>query len=200
LYSSKGEASAVLVRTRRAGTGSNASELLSLLVDYAPCVAGLESTQVADYKLPRAENLRFVNQDKIVFSIERHGAAALSSAYGEIQDWEIDLSSDTASRSEGGRRRINPTVAPFTKHDAADLANRVFTNIENQKDDGGGIKFLSDGRVAILIGHYVPDSGPAQSVAGRRKRFRSALKEEAERRGWRVAKKAPGNCPTFIRT
>jgi hypothetical protein len=99
-----------------------------------------------------------------------------------------------------GRRRISPTAARFTKNDAADLANRVFTNIEHQDDDDGRIRVLSDGRVAILIDLYVPDSGPAQSVAGRRKRFRSALKEEAESRGWKIAKKAPGNCPTFIRT
>jgi hypothetical protein len=90
------------------GPRSDASELLLLLVDYTPCVTGLEATRMSEYKVHRAENLRFVNVDKIAFSIVRHGAAAFGSIYGEIQHWEIDLSSDTASRFEGGQRRIPP--------------------------------------------------------------------------------------------
>jgi hypothetical protein len=98
------------------GTGSDASELLSLFVDYTPCITGLEATRMSEYKLHRAENLRFVNADKIASSIVRHGAAAFGSIYGEIQHWEIDLSSDTASRFEGGQRRISPRRLRSTRH------------------------------------------------------------------------------------
>jgi len=46
------------------------------------------------------------------------------------------------------------------------------------------LKWFSDGYVIVSIGKVIPEGGPKQTVAGRRKRFRQALDAILKATGW----------------
>jgi hypothetical protein len=64
---------------------------------------------------------------------------------------------------------------------AEEVAGLILRHQEDER-----LWWYEDGRVRVLIGKVLPDgSAVAQTLAGRRKRFRAALRERLAGEGWR---------------
>lgn len=116
----------------------------------------------------------------LTFKIERHGGASLGSATAEIQHWAVDISKRIASLGGSSHRQLRPSqprldVAPLAKAVAGSILSR-------QRDEC--LKWFPDGHVVVSIGKVIPVGGPKQTVAGRRKRFRTALDAILKANGW----------------
>ena len=69
--------------------------------------------------------------------------------------------------------------------DVGPLAEKIAKLILLRREDER-LKWYDDGRVRILIGKVLPDgSAVTQTLAGRRKRFRAALRERLAVEDWR---------------
>lgn len=116
----------------------------------------------------------------LTFKIERHGGAFLGSSRAEIQHWAIDISKRIASLGGSSRRQLRPLQPRL---DVAPLANAVARSILSRQPDEY-LKWFPDGHVVVSIGKVIPAGGPKQTVAGRRKRFRTALDTILKAHGW----------------
>ena len=68
--------------------------------------------------------------------------------------------------------------------DVEPLAVEIVSLIEGGVDDER-IKWSADrSRVTVVIGQFIPDSGPKQTVTARRKRFKKMLSEALVAAGW----------------
>jgi hypothetical protein len=87
----------------------------------------------------------------------------------------------TATCDEAGRRQLEPMQARL---DVRPLAEEVATLVVAGQEDER-LKWYEDGRVQVVVGKILPGrSGPKQTVAGRRKRYRAALKVRLAEQGW----------------
>ena len=115
------------------------------------------------------------------FNIVRHGAAALGSSYGEIQVWTVNAESGQAiCGGTVGHRLLRPMnnamkVEPIAKEIAAAI-------LDGQEDPR--LHWKNEAKVRVLIGKFIPDDAPKQTVDGRRKRFWEALKNELAHSDW----------------
>jgi hypothetical protein len=116
----------------------------------------------------------------LTFKIERHGGASLGSSRAEIQNWAIDISKRIASLGGSSHRQLRPLQPRL---DVAPLANAVAGSILTRQGDEY-LKWFPDGHVLVSIGKVIPLGGPKQTVAGRRKRFRTALDAILKANGW----------------
>ena len=115
------------------------------------------------------------------FRIERHGGTVLGSTRAEMETWEVDVEAGTAGVTRVGHRQLRPMarreyMGPLA-HDVADLIV--------QRSDAACLRWAPDhSRVAVMVGAIVPGTGPQQTVRGRRKRFRDALRAALAPNGW----------------
>jgi hypothetical protein len=116
----------------------------------------------------------------LTLKIERHGGASLGSSRAELQNWAIDISKQIASLGGNSHRQLRPSQPRL---DVAPLANAVARSILSRQRDEY-LKWFPDGHVVISIGKVIPVGGPKQTVAGRRKRFRTALDAILKANGW----------------
>ena len=116
----------------------------------------------------------------LTFKIKRHGGASLGSSRAELQHWAVDISKRMASLGGTSHRRLRPTQRRL---DVAPLANAVARSILSREGDAY-LKWFPDGHVLVCIGKVIPVGGPKQTVAGRRKRFRTALDAILKTNGW----------------
>jgi hypothetical protein len=105
------------------------------------------------------------------FQIERHGATVLGSTRAEVQVWTLDLDMRTAKCALGSYRQLRPSAPRLN---VQPLADEIFQIIRDREEDER-LKWNEDGSVHVIIGKIIPEDGFGQTVAGRRKRFRSAL-------------------------
>jgi hypothetical protein len=76
------------------------------------------------------------------------------------------------------------------------LVDEIAGLIEQDRRDPG-LKWYMDGSVQVLIGQVVPNNAFKQTVQGRRRRFRTMLREQLLSREWI---QATGRAPsTFVK-
>jgi hypothetical protein len=115
------------------------------------------------------------------FTVERHGGTVQGSSRATLQEWQLDLDNMTAWCEE---RRFRQVRARQARLDVRALAEEVASLILRHQE-GGRFRWYEDGRVRVLIGKVFPEgSAVAQTLAGRRKRFREALRERLAAEGW----------------
>ena len=114
------------------------------------------------------------------FTIERHGGTVLGSTRAELQGWRVDVTAGEASWTPAGHRQMRPRAPSL---DVRPLADEIADLIIRRANDKR-LKWREDGSVAVQIGQMIPDGGPLQTVAGRRKRFREALEAVLLEVGW----------------
>lgn len=113
------------------------------------------------------------------FRIERHGATALGSSRAELQAWGVNVEEGTATCSTVGRRQVEPMQPRLDVRPLVEETVRMI--LAHQESDR--LKWNTDGSVRVLPGKVIPPgSAVKQTLQGRRKRFREALRERLGRR------------------
>jgi hypothetical protein len=121
------------------------------------------------------------NPPLLTFTIERHDGTVLGSTRANLQEWTVDVEKRTATCVEARYRQLRPNQPRL---DVAAIAEEIATLIVSRKEDDR-LRWYEDGRVRVLIGKVLPEgSAVKQTLAGRRKRFRAAVKEQLAGEGW----------------
>jgi hypothetical protein len=164
--------------------------VISLLRECWQEFSGSDETFMQPRKLHRAEQFQS-NSPFLSFAIERHGATMLGSTRAELQRWEPNLTTQTARCFQQSYRQLE-RASP--KVDVKPIAARVCETVRQgrkPKSDlvrNGVIEWRGDDEVWIYHGKLIPDEGYAQTVAGRRKRFRKELTNIMKPFGWKLLK------------
>lgn len=122
------------------------------------------------------------NPPILSFKIERHGGMAQGSSRAEIQRWEVDLDTKSATQYHIGNRQKNPSQKAL---DVKPLAKKVVGLILKQRENSR-LKWNADqDEVLVRIGKIIPDGSTfKQALVGRRKRFRNEVERLLEGSGW----------------
>jgi hypothetical protein len=162
------------LKTLSPGEISETRYLEPLLKDAWNEFSGSNLESMAGWKiLNRIENVQW-NPPFLSFIIERHGITVGGSTRATLQEWELNLSSKTASCGEIGRRQLYPMK---NKLDINPFAEEIAHLIINFKEDVR-LKWNNDKSVQILIGKILPEVGTSkQTIEARRKRFRTKVEQ-----------------------
>jgi hypothetical protein len=158
--------------------------VIPLLVACWDELEGSDEQSTYAYKLHgRIENLTW-DPPVLTFTIERHGGTVHGSAFADLHHWQVDPQRGTATCSVGGRRRLS--AAPPRINTEA-LAERLAKYILKEAKHRALKWAPDDGTVRLLIGKVI-EAGDlnVQTLAGRRKRFRTALRKRLPE--WREIK------------
>lgn len=164
-----------------AGPVSDTKRLEKLLSVCWEEFDGNNAENMAGYKLhDRMEEVEW-EPPFLRFTIERHGATVMGSSRAELMDWNINVHEKTAVCAKGRYKQIKERKAPvYVKPIAAKVAQLII----KQKPDKR-LKWNNDGTVRVLIGEIFPaGSAIAQTLQGRRKRFKLALEKHLNDAGW----------------
>src|SRR5262249_22934423 len=84
-----------------------------------------------------------------------------------------------------GRRQVRPMQPPLDVHPLVEeIVSLILANQEDHRS-----KWNKDGSVMVRPGKFIPaGSVVRQTLQGRRRRFREALKERLAQEGWREIK------------
>ena len=142
---------------------------------------GSTDTKMEAGKLGRMEEVKW-SSPVLKFNVERHGGAARGSSSAEIQGWVVDLDQGIADQQIVKKRLIGPRQ---TRLDVGPIANELAMLVTAGERDPR-LKWANDGRkVRVLVSEILPStSAVKQTLAGRRKRLREALKKRLEPDGW----------------
>ena len=144
---------------------------------------GSSDSGMGAYKLDRAEDLHW-DPPRLTFTIERHGATVKGSSRAETQRWVVDFDAGTAEGIGRGFRQVRP-LSP--RLDVQPIAAEIAELIVSGRDDPR-LQWMPDRtKVRVLTGKIIPDSGPKQTVQGRRARFTDALIPLINESGWQQA-------------
>ncbi len=168
------------------GIVSEWEELADLLTRCWNALMIEDTHGMTSAKLDRMEQIRW-NPPLLSFDIERHGGTVKGSVYAEIQTWNINVETQTASCTPGGKRlkrarqqRLN--MAPLV----VDVVQLIKGRRANER------LHWRDARVRVLIEKIIPHGVSQQTVATRRKRFSMCLEQALKESGW---VKVPGTSP-----
>jgi hypothetical protein len=152
-------------------------------------LSGSEDWAMAAHKLDRIEDPRW-NPPHLTFQIERHGAVVVGgSTRAELQSWMIDVDSGHVDAEVTGHRQIRPMSK---RVDVVPLAREIVTLVISGADHECLSWSKTHTKVRVKVGQVIPSVGPKQTIAGRRKRLREALRVEMDSAGWR---EVPGTSP-----
>ena len=169
------------------GPVEDRANLLGVLVPAWADVTGSSATNMHSGKLDRMMKPGVKkpewNPPVLTFRVERHGGmVGGGSSRAEIQEWTVDVDKAEATVEVRGHRQMRPMQSRL---DVAPLAAETVSRIEGGVHDER-LKWSADrSRVTVVIGLVIPDSGPKQTVAARRKRFKKMLAEALVADGWR---------------
>lgn len=105
----------------------------------------------------------------------------MGSSRAEMQAWTIDVEEGTACCEVKGYRQLSPRQPPL---DVKPLAEEVVTAIVQHADEPR-LKWVDQDTVRVNIGVIFPKgSAVKMTLAGRRKRFQTALAERLATHGW----------------
>lgn len=170
------------------GPISDTAEVARLLAARWDDLVGDEGAMAA-YKLLNRKMETVAWQPPILsFVIERHGGTVMGSSRAELQHWEVDVKKKTKTLFGLGRRQLTPMEKRLNVKPLADEITKLI--LAHTEDDR--LRWCEDGRVKVLlskIGDLAPGSAVNQTLAGRRKRFKAALRERLgagwkEERAW----------------
>ena len=174
------------------GPIEDAAALIALLAAVWPSLDGADDEAMESWKLHRMEGPEW-RPPFLTFSIERHGAVVLGGTRADVQRWAVNLDTLTASIEGVGRRQLHPlaprlNVAPLV----AEIVELVAAGVEDDR-----LGWSPDRQtVRVRIGKIIPADGFAQTVAGRRQRFRDKLRAAMAASRW----SAGTAVWTFVRT
>lgn len=145
---------------------------------------GSNRSAMATWKLNRLESPLW-EPPLLSFAIERHGAVVGGgSTRAEMQHWVVDARSGTAEIHRSGRRQVRPTAS---RVDVRPIVEEIAHLVSEGADDDR-LTWSDDHRaLKVAVGKVIPDDGFKQTVAGRRKRFRTALDARMAEMGWESA-------------
>jgi len=125
------------------------------------------------------------NPPLLTFTVERHGGTLQGSTRAELQRWTVDVGQGKTTCESGGYRQLYGRQAPF---DIEALAEDIVTLIVTRQPDDR-LRWCADEKVLVLMGMVLPNqSAVKQTLTGRRKRLRAALKEHLAGKGWAEVK------------
>lgn len=163
------------------GPIAETADLEMLLAECWDDIPGANQQGMSGDKLPgRMEDVVW-NPPVLAFVIERHGATVNGSTKAERQKWVLDIVARTASWENVGyrpvrRRQSNLDLRPV----AEEIAQLILARKPDQR-----LKWNENGSVRVLIGEILPEgSAVAQTLAGRRMRFRKKLDQLLLSEGW----------------
>jgi hypothetical protein len=176
-----------------AGAIEDPEELTSLLAKCWEELDGYNDGGMESYKLDgRMEAVEW-NPPFLAFNIARHGSTVMSSVYAELQHWSVNVDSGTARYEPAGRRVVG---RKSERLDVQPIAKEIAHLFIEGKDDVR-LKWKDSETVQVRVGAIIPDEGPKQTVASRRKRFWAALEAQLQPHGW--VKASQGRCGIFTR-
>jgi hypothetical protein len=121
----------------------------------------------------------------LTFTIERHGGTVNGSSRAELQAWWVDVETVKANFASAGHRQLYPMSPRLDVRPLAEETTRLI--LAGQQD--ARLNWNADGSVRVLPGNIIPAEGAVkQTLAARRKRFRTTLKELLGRAGWSECK------------
>jgi len=163
------------------GQISDTDHLSQILQECWHEFRGADVESMAGYKLiGRMEGVEW-NPPVLQFEIERHGRTVMGSSRADIHTWQIDINAKTAICEKTSYRQINPMSR---RVNVRPLAEEVVQLILQHKTDER-LKWNKDGSVRVHIGKILPDySAVAQTLQGRRKRFRKEVENLLDDEGW----------------
>jgi len=141
-------------------------------------VEGMNSSKISAVRIERPS----WSHPLFTFAIERHGGTVNGSTRAEVQTWQVDVSTDTATLIGIAPRQLRSTAARMNARALADeLAAAVRGSTANT-----AIDFAPDGRsFAVRLGQLAQlNSGPKQTTDGRRRRVRVLLAQLLAPHGW----------------
>jgi len=121
---------------------------------------------------------------ELKFTIERHGGTVLGSSRASLHFWSVNVDIGSAEIVRKSYRQLSSrpprlNVAPI----AAEIAALMLNDTDDER-----LKWSDDRNfVTVQIGKVIPDNGYAQTIQGRRNRFRIALETEINPKGWKIA-------------
>ena len=116
----------------------------------------------------------------LTFSIERHGRTVQTSKRADVHTYAVDLDACVAQIIQKSWRQVVAMARPL---DVQPLARSVASSIIAGNDEDDRITFLRTGGVRVNVSCAVPRT-VKQTTAGRRKRFRQALRDILAPVGW----------------
>jgi hypothetical protein len=163
-----------------AGPVANTVQLVTLLDRCWQLFAGSGETGMRADKLPRMEQPIW-NPPVLTFMLERHGQTVMGSTRATIYEWQVDLTTLTASNCPEMQRQVRPSDRRLdVKPIAEELAKAI---INGRSDDR--LKIIDADRVALNIGRVIPETCQ-QTTGARRKRLRNHLSALLAPHGWRM--------------
>lgn len=170
---------------------SNKSKVLNLLTLCWQALPGSDDQNTHAHKLHRAEDLLW-NKPKLSFTLERHGATVNGSSRAELHHWVVNLEAKCAEISRTNVRQLSPMSTRMDcKKIAEEVADRILNGEEHETIEWRMVNYA-----VLNIGKVIPETNQ-QTTANRRRRFREALEERMQLRGW--IRKDLGNKMGFVR-
>ena len=168
-----------------AGPVKDRQTVRSLLTDAWDRLEGGSDTKMDACKVSLRLEEPVWNPPILEFVIERHGRTVAGSTRADVHHWYVDIEKGTASWVKGTHRQLHPMNPPLRVQPIAEEIAALIT--EGTKDDR--LRWRDDGIVQVQIGKVIPEESlPKQTIQGRRKRFRKALEEILEPKGWEVVR------------
>ena len=169
--------------------GDDLVRVRSLLAACWHLFGGHDETKMEAYKLERMEQVTWCKPE-LSLVIERHGGTKGGSSRAELQQWLVNLETRQIHRSESRIRQLRK-AAP--RLDIAELVGRLVATIESGGPPPSWLR--RDGtdsnsvQIVVIVVSKIPEltvgpDKPKKTIEGRRKRFRAALTEILEKRGW----------------
>ena len=146
-------------------------------------LTGSRQSAMATWKLNRLEDPRW-EPPLLSFAIERHGAiVGGGSTRAEMQHWVVDTRSGMARIQRTGRRQVKPSASRLdVRPIVEEIAHAISQSVEDDRLSWSDDRHL----VRVAISKVIPDDGFRQTIAGRRKRFRTALDSRLAEMGWQT--------------
>ena len=169
-----------------AGPVEDAYTVQSLLSNAWDYLEGGADTKMDAYKVSLRMEEPVWNPPTLEFTIERHGRTACGSTRADVHHWSVDVEKGTASWAQGTHRQLYPMNPPLKVQPLAEeIAGLITEGIEDDR-----LRWRDDGSVQVQTGKVIPGGWPIpkETTQGRRKRFRKALEEILEPKGWDVVR------------
>jgi hypothetical protein len=168
------------LKTIPPGPIADVTKLRELLAHCWHEFSGHDETSMEDHKVFRMEQAEW-QPPKLGFVVERHGGTVMGSSRAELQGWMVDVTTKKAVCGVAGRRQLRPMQSRL---DVSPLAEEIAGLILTHQPDKR-LKWYTADRVRVQIGSILTHGSAAkETLTGRRKRFRKALKELLDSQGW----------------
>jgi hypothetical protein len=154
---------------------------------------GSHDTKMTPEKVMRAGDIEW-NPPHLSFNIPRHGAVVLGSKREELHRWSVDIDRKTAQWISNGYRNLVPNARSLdVKAIAASVCEAIRVGAEGTHDLHSTDAIVWDGHDVVTVrqGILIPNNAVAQTIAGRRRRFRNYLTQGMKALGWDLIKITP---------